>query len=471
MVVGARLRKFLIVLALFFLFAVQPSASAWQSTRSAVYLIEKTYQVPNNGSTTAKNVVVTPIYIFDDRLDYAGQHVLSEEIKVDGVLASPEIYSEIRTGDNRIGSFSLGTINAGETKTITVIQIIRVDHVGPIDPSAVQGGMPSIDPIYTQPIPNLWESDDSVLKNKALDLIAGQSNPYYQAKALFDFVENHLTYRKMLPTVEYSALQAYNSRVGDCSEFTHLFSALCRAAGIPTRFVSGYCYDSAAGEAVGHAFTFIYLPGVGWTPMDLTWNRPKGMFGELSNHHLIQLTSDGRNLVEGTKIKIPGDCVEPRYTYSPPDPYLHVVASESITCLVGVEPKIYAGSKIQDSTWEFSIDVKNLGQSIDNVRVELQADSTYFEVPPAQEVGSLGSGMHRMVYFNLRVKQTVEDSFVTAIVTYDSHYGPFRAESQMPVSATIYEPPPEVVDLIPMLLLAAMAGAIAAILIVLVKRR
>ena len=458
------LRKFLIVLAFFFISAVQPYASAGQSTRSAVYLIEKTYGLPNNGSTTAGNVVVTPIQIFDNRLDYAGQRVLSEEIRVDGVLVGPEIYSESRTEDNRIGSFSLGTISPGEIRTITVTQIIRVDHVGPIDPSAVQGGMPGIDPMYTQPIPNLWESDDPVLKNKALELIAGESNPYYQAKAIFDFVENHLTYKKM--AVEYSALGAYNSREGDCSEFTHLFSALCRAAGIPTRFVSGYCYDSAAGKAVGHAFAFIYLPGVGWVPMDLTWNRPKGMFGELSNDHLIQLTSDGRNLVEGTKIKIPGDCDKPSYAYPEldPDPNLHVVASESITCLVGVEPKIYAGSKIQDSTWKFSVDVKNVGtQSISNVRVELQADSTYFEVPAAQEVGSIGSGMHQMAYFDLRVKQTVENSFVTAIVTYDSPYGPFRAESQVPVSATIYE--------LPILLLAAMAGAVAAILIVLVKWR
>jgi hypothetical protein len=365
-------------------------------------------------------------------LDYAGQHVLSEEIKVDGILVGPGIYSEIRTVDNRIGSFSLGTIYAGETKTITVIQIIRVDHVGPIDPSAVQGEVPSNLSAYTQPIPNLWQSDNPVLKNKALELIAGQSNLYYQAKAIFDFVENYLTYVQQ--TEDHSALSAYNSRVGDCSEFTHLFSALCRAAGIPTRFVSGYGYDSAAGEAVGHAFAFIYLPGVGWVPMDLTWNRPKGMFGELSNDHLIQLTSDGGNLVEGTTIVIPGDCSRPSYTYTPPDPNLTVSASEAITCLVAVEPKIYYGSKIQDGIWEFSVDVKNLGtKSISNVMVELQADPTYFEVPSAQSVGALGSGMHNVAYFDVRVKQSVENASATAVVTYNSSYGTFRAEKEEPL--------------------------------------
>lgn len=449
-------------MAILIVLAAQPLVSAEAPTRSAVYRIEETHQLPNNSTSDATNVKAT-IFLLDNRLDYAGQEVLSEEIKVDGAPASPDIS---QTADNRVARFSLGTIGAGASKTITITQIIRVDHLGPINPSAVQEGVPSVDPIYTQPIPNLWESDDPVLKNKALELIAGESNLYYQAKAIFDFVENHLFY--VVQTEDHSALQAYNSRVGDCSEFTHLFSALCRAADIPTRFVSGYGYDPAAGEnlvSMAHAFAFIYLPGVGWVPMDLTWYRPQGMFGELSNDHLIELTSDGTNLVSDSKIKIPGNIV-----YSPGG----IISFEStyrITRVVAVEPTLHAGSKIQDSTWRFTTVVSNEGsQNVSNVNVELQVDEDYFETPPAENISDLGAGLHQNVYFDVHVKKSVANSLVTAVVTYDSTYGTFRAEGQLSASATLPSPISELPIELLLILLVCVVGVIAVAAVVLLRR-
>lgn len=465
MVVGVRLRKFLIVLALFSLFAIQPLASAGEATRSAVYRIQETHNLPNNSSTTATNVVAT-IFLLDNRLDYASQHILSEEIRVNGILTSPE---ESRTEDNRVARFSLGTIAAGETKTITINQTIRVDHIGPINPNAVQGEVPSNLSAYMQPIANLWESDNPVLENKADNLIAGKSNFYDKAKAIFDFVEDYLVY--VPQTAEYSALSAYNSRVGDCSEFTHLFSALCRAAGIPTRFVSGYGYKSTAEgnlADMGHAFAFIYLPGAGWAPMDLTWNRPQGMFGELSNDHLIELTSDGRNLVQGNEIKIPGTPSR-IYSYIGANPNINFESTSEITRIVAVEPTIYASDKLQDSVWRFSVDVTNVGEhGISNVKVEMRADNTYFEMPLAQDVGTLGPGMHQVVDFNVRVKQSVKESPVTAVVTYDSSYGTFQAETQISASATL--PPPSFELPVTLLALVGIVAVIAVIVVALLRR-
>jgi len=463
------LRKLLIVVALLAVLAVQPLASAQESTRSAVYRIEETHQLPNPSGSAATNVTAY-IFLLDNRLNYASQHVLSEEIRVGGALVTSEIYSETRTEDNRVAQFSLGTIGAYDSKTITITQIIRFDHIGPIDPSVIQGEVPGNLSKYTQSIPHLWESDDPVLENKALELTAGKTSLYDKAKAIFDFVKSYLVY--VPQTDEHSALQAYNSRVGDCSEFTHLFSALCRAVGIPTMFVSGYGYDPEKEDlgSMGHAFAFIYLPGVGWAPVDLTWNRPQGMFGELSNDHLIELTSDGSNLVSGGEIRIPGR-PERSYHYVPPNPNINFVSTYNITRLVAVEPTIYAGSKIQDSMWEFSVDVKNLGtQSISNVTVALQADPTYFEVPSAQSVGALGSEMHNVAYFNVHVKQSVENSLVTAVVTYDSPYGIFKAQGQITASATLVSPVSELPIILLLILLVCVVGGIAAVAVALLRR-
>jgi len=279
--------------------AIQPLASAEQPTKSTIYSIQETHQLPNNSSTTATNVVAT-IFLFDN---HASQQILSETIEVDGVPASPNI---TRTEENRVASFSLGTISGGDSKTITIINIIKITQVGPIDSSAVQGSVPSELLAYTQPIANLWESDYPTINTKALELIAGKSNIYDQAEAIFDFVKNYLIYSEQ--TAEHSALWADNNKIGDCSEFTHLFSALCRAAGIPTMFVSGYGYNPQNGSNLavhGHAWAFIYLPGVGWAPMDMIWQRPQGEFAMLSDDHIIRSTSYGLDLVRGGEIHIP----------------------------------------------------------------------------------------------------------------------------------------------------------------------
>ena len=453
------MRKFLIIVALLIVFAIQPLASAEQPTKSTIYSIQETHQLPNNSSTAANNVIAT-IILFDNHTDYAGQQILSETIEVDGVPASPNI---TRTEENRVASFSLGTISSGSSKTITITNIIKVTQVGPIDSSAVQGSVPSGLLAYTQPIANLWESDDTVLNNKALELIAGKSNIYDQAEAIFDFVKNYLTYQQQ--AVEHSALWAYNSRVGDCSEFTNLFSALCRAAGIPTMFVSGYGYDPQKGSNLGahvHAWAFIYLPGVRWAPMDLVWERPQGEFAMLSNDHIIEMTSYGQNLVRGGVIRIPGNSVN--YSFSGQNPNINFASTGQIVREVAVEPQLSTAASMEGDIWKFYVTVTNVGaQAVTNINVALSADSTSFEVPAAQSISSLAAGSNQAFTFNVRVKGSVENSTVTAHVTYDSPYGTFIAEGQKTVNVTIGTPSEGALN---MMLFALIGVAIVLVVVV-----
>jgi transglutaminase-like putative cysteine protease len=75
-----------------------------------------------------------------------------------------------------------------------------------------------------------------------------------------------------------SALQVAESRQGDCSEHAVLTAALCRAAGIPARVVSGLVYtENLAGQKNvfgGHAWTEAYIGGV-WVGLDAT-RSPQG---------------------------------------------------------------------------------------------------------------------------------------------------------------------------------------------------
>lgn len=67
---------------------------------------------------------------------------------------------------------------------------------------------------------------------------------------------------------------------GVCQDFAHLSIAMCRAIGVPARYVSGYLFtaDDATGADVAvdlvnvqtHAWFEAAIPGVGWWPLDPT---------------------------------------------------------------------------------------------------------------------------------------------------------------------------------------------------------
>jgi len=60
-------------------------------------------------------------------------------------------------------------------------------------------------------------------------------------------------------------------RTGSCRDIAVLFCEVCRASGLPARFVSGYAVDpDHAGCHHLHAWCEVYLPGAGWRGFDPT---------------------------------------------------------------------------------------------------------------------------------------------------------------------------------------------------------
>jgi len=65
------------------------------------------------------------------------------------------------------------------------------------------------------------------------------------------------------------ALWALQNHRGDCTEFTDLFVALCRAKNIPARVWEGYLTDNAKpGDTQKHIRAEVYTRKYGWIPLD-----------------------------------------------------------------------------------------------------------------------------------------------------------------------------------------------------------
>jgi transglutaminase-like putative cysteine protease len=102
-----------------------------------------------------------------------------------------------------------------------------------------------------------------------------------RARAFFDeLVEGG--YRYVYPPAERGAAAMLRDRRGDCGEFSSLFAAWCRSAGIAARIVYG---TWAHGRMSAHAWNEFWLDGVGWVPVDasLGWamrHRPWNWLGQ-----------------------------------------------------------------------------------------------------------------------------------------------------------------------------------------------
>jgi hypothetical protein len=101
------------------------------------------------------------------------------------------------------------------------------------------------------------------------------------AEKLYNYVVNRMDYdEERLGRESNGSGYSYASEIlergkGVCTDYSILYTTLCRAAGIPAKFVQGIPVFSILTEGGGmlpyaHAWVEIKLPGYGWVPIDIT---------------------------------------------------------------------------------------------------------------------------------------------------------------------------------------------------------
>ena len=107
-----------------------------------------------------------------------------------------------------------------------------------------------------------WIETDDDVQRTALRIVGRETNPWLRAKAIYDWM---VTEMEFVPggTPDRGALATLRKGQGDCSQYAFLFTAFCRALGIPARVVSVVWLDG-----VRHRYAEFWLPGYGWIPAD-----------------------------------------------------------------------------------------------------------------------------------------------------------------------------------------------------------
>ena len=106
---------------------------------------------------------------------------------------------------------------------------------------------------------------------------ADADEPFGRVQRLMELVYRGFEYRGEVTDVSTTVDEVLASRAGVCQDFAHVLIGLCRATGVPARYVSGYIVQSDGqrperGAGASHAWVEAWTPSHGWRGFDPTNN-------------------------------------------------------------------------------------------------------------------------------------------------------------------------------------------------------
>jgi transglutaminase-like putative cysteine protease len=109
------------------------------------------------------------------------------------------------------------------------------------------------------------------VKRLAADIVGNETNPLEKARRVFRWVSKNIPWcsemeYSIIPSISQKALAA---RRGDCGVQGLTFITLCRAAGVPARWQSGW--QTKPGDWNMHDWSEFYVEPWGWLPADASY--------------------------------------------------------------------------------------------------------------------------------------------------------------------------------------------------------
>lgn len=178
-----------------------------------------------------------------------------------------------------------------ELETSAIRYFIYPERVGTEIPETIRTRYLADDIKYGVTHPYIRALVDSV--------VGDEPNLYWRSRKLFQY---------LIANMEYEMVGGWNTAPtvlrrgnGSCSEYSFSYIALCRAAGVPARYVGSLVVrgDDASYDDVFHRWNEIYLPGYGWIPVDANAGDRSlpadqaAAFGGISNRFLVTTEGGG----------------------------------------------------------------------------------------------------------------------------------------------------------------------------------
>jgi transglutaminase-like putative cysteine protease len=214
----------------------------WSVTRRASYQLRQIfrYQYPQPIRDLRHRLIVIPPERFGDQRRVS--HAIS--VALDG--------AEVENRSDRFGNVIVDVFAPRVPEVIEFVAEVAVERQA-AQPNRLPDGWLA-DRYLLEPS-RLTEADDRILR-AADDLSAAEAWGLPLADRINDWVYQNMTYRHGVTGVRTTAAEALALGVGVCQDYSHLMLALCRACGLPSRYVSGHLL----GQGGTHAWVEVLLP-------------------------------------------------------------------------------------------------------------------------------------------------------------------------------------------------------------------
>jgi transglutaminase-like putative cysteine protease len=222
--------------------AIDPASVDWGATRRASYLLRQTfrYEYPEPIRELNHRLIVIPPERFGD------QRRLWHDVSVglDG--------AKLENRCDRFGNTIVNVFAPRVADSIEFVAEVGVERQAS-QPNRLMDGW--LAERYLLEPSQLTEADGRILR-AADDLVESAEWGLPLADRINDWVYQSMTYRYEVTGVRTTAADALALGAGVCQDYAHVMLALCRACGLPSRYVSGHLL----GQGGTHAWVEVVLP-------------------------------------------------------------------------------------------------------------------------------------------------------------------------------------------------------------------
>jgi transglutaminase-like putative cysteine protease len=233
--------------------AIEPSSVDWTSASRVSYLVRQTFRYEYSEPIRDLNhrLVVIPPERFGDQVRL--RHDLS--VASEGVS-----YTDRR---DRFGNVIFDVFAPRVSDAIEFVAEVSLERHA-LEPNRLTDGWLA-DGYLLEPTP-LTAADDRI--RRSAEVLAGSSDwGLPLADSINDWVYQSMTYQYGMTGVRTTAAEALALGSGVCQDYAHLMLAVCRAIGLPSRYVSGHLL----GQGGTHAWVEVVLPTKDGTGDAIAW--------------------------------------------------------------------------------------------------------------------------------------------------------------------------------------------------------
>jgi transglutaminase-like putative cysteine protease len=222
--------------------AIEPSSVKWACARRVSYLLRQSfrYEYPEPIRELNHRLVVIPPERFGDQLR------LSHRLIAEGEAV------RLEDRQDRFGNMVVDVFAPRVAEAIEFVAETSVERHAS-EPNRLADGWLA-DGYLLEPS-LLTAADDRI--RRAAETLAGSAGwGLPLADTINDWVYQSMTYQHGVTSVRTTAAEALALGSGVCQDYAHVMLAVCRACGLPSRYVSGHLL----GQGGSHAWVEVVLP-------------------------------------------------------------------------------------------------------------------------------------------------------------------------------------------------------------------